>query len=293
MKQSTHTSLRQERGATNKQGVFMNHAYVRGFMAMACAAAVTGCSTMETTQPGTVGVDRRQSFLVSEQALEQAASEEYAKMLSAARSKGTLDCNAGHTQRVRSIANRLTPQTRAFRADAPAWKWEAHVICENQLNAWAMPGGKMVVYSGLIEQLKLTDDELAAIMGHEMAHALREHSREAVSREMGTNLAIGVASAALGLGQTGSEIAGALANVTFSLPHSRTAETEADRIGVELAARAGYNPRGAVSLWQKMGQASAGGPPQFLSTHPSAGNRLADLEVYAQRVMPLYQAAHK
>jgi predicted Zn-dependent protease len=252
-----------------------------------------GCETVATTQPGTVGVERQQTMMVSSQEIDKAAAGEYAKVIAQARQKGTLDRNPQHVQRVRTIMNRIVPQVGAFRPEARSWAWEVHAIQENQLNAWAMPGGKMVVYSGLIEKLQLTDDELAAIMGHEIAHSLREHARERVSREMATGLGLGIAGAVLGLGQVGQELAGMVAQVTFTLPHSRTHEIEADRIGVELAARAGYNPHAAVSLWQKMLQAGGGGGPQFLSTHPSPENRLADLKVYADRVMPLYQQARR
>lgn len=256
-------------------------------------AALAGCETVATTQPGAVGVQRQQTMLVSSAEIDQAAAQEYRKVIAQAQQKGTLDRNASHVNRARTVMSRMIPHTGAFRADAPRWAWEVHVLQENQLNAWAMPGGKMVVYSGLIEKLRLTDDELAAIMGHEIAHSLREHARERVSREMATGLGVGIAGALFGLGDTGQQIAGALANVTFNLPHSRTHEIEADRIGVELAARAGYDPHAAVSLWQKMGQAGGGGGPQFLSTHPSPENRLADLRVYADRVMPLYQQARR
>lgn len=256
-------------------------------------AALAGCETIATTQPGTVGIERQQTMMVSGAEIDKAAAEEYRKVISQAQQKGTLDRNAQHVQRVRSILNRMIPHTGALRADAPRWGWEVHVIQENQLNAWAMPGGKMVVYGGLIDKLQLTDNELAAIMGHEIAHSLREHARERVSREMATGLGVGIAGALLGLGDVGQGLAGMVANVTFNLPHSRTHEIEADRIGVELAARAGYDPHAAVSLWQKMLQAGGGGGPQFLSTHPSPENRLADLRVYADRVMPLYQQARR
>lgn len=257
------------------------------------ALALAGCETVATTQPGAVGVERQQAMLVSSQEINAAAAQEYGKVIAQAQNKGTLDRNASHVQRVRTVLNRLIPQVGAFRPDAMRWAWEVHVIQENQLNAWAMPGGKMVVYSGLIEKLQLTDDELAAIMGHELAHSLREHARERVSREMATGLGLGIAGAVLGLGQVGQELANMVAQVTFTLPNSRTHEIEADRIGVELAARAGYNPHAAVSLWQKMLKAGGGGGPQFLSTHPSPETRLTDLKVYADRVMPLYQQARR
>ena len=255
------------------------------------AAAIAGCATVHTTQAGSVGVDRSQAMLVSSAEVDKAASQEYAKTIAAARQKGALDRDPAQVQRVRTIANRLIVQTGAFRKDAPGWKWEVHVITSDQLNAWCMPGGKMAVYTALIEKLKLTDDELAAIMGHEIAHALREHGRERVSQQMATQLAVGIASAALGLGQGGSQLAGMVAQVTFTLPNSRLHEQEADRIGVELAARAGYDPRAAVSVWEKMAKADGGSPPQFLSTHPSAENRIKDLQAYADKVMPLYEAA--
>ena len=260
---------------------------------VALSLVLTACETVSTTEPGAVGVDRKQTMLVSQQEIDQAAVGEYKKVIAQAQQKGTLDRNAQLVQRVRAVANRLIPHTAAFRPDAPKWAWETHVIQDDQLNAWAMPGGKMVVYSGLVEKLKLTDDELAAIMGHEIAHSLREHARERVSREMATQLGLSVAGAVLGVGELGTQLGGALAQVTFTLPHSRAQEIEADRLGVELAARAGYEPHAAVSVWQKMLQAGGSGGPQFLSTHPSPENRLADLKVYAERVMPLYQQAKR
>jgi predicted Zn-dependent protease len=259
--------------------------------AAVAAATITGCATVKTTQAGTVGVERSQSMLVSAAEVDRAAAQQYAQTIAAARQKGLLDRDPAEIERVRTVANRLIVQTGAFRKDAPGWKWEVHLITSDQLNAWCMPGGKMAVYTALIQKLKLTDDELAAIMGHEIAHALREHGRERVSQQLAASLAVGVASAALGLGQGGSQLADLVAQVTFTLPNSRLHEQEADRIGVELAARAGYDPRAAVSVWQKMTRADGGSPPQFLSTHPSPESRIKDLEVYAQKVMPLYEAA--
>jgi predicted Zn-dependent protease len=266
---------------------------MRIFTLIVLAALLAACETVQTTQPGAVGVDRQQRFFVSSQEVNQAAAQEYQKVLADARAKGTLDRNAQHLQRVRTVAGRLVARTGAFRPDAPQWAWESHVIQDPQLNAWAMPGGKMVVYSGLIEKLQLTDDELAAIMGHEISHSLREHARERISQETASGLVLGVAGAVLGLGEVGQGLANAVAQVTFTLPHSRDQETEADRLGVELAARAGYDPHAAVSVWQKMLQSAGSGGPQFLSTHPSPSTRLSDLKVYADRVMPLYQQARR
>jgi predicted Zn-dependent protease len=156
-----------------------------------------------------------------------------------------------------------------------------------------MPGGKIAVYTGLIDRIKPSDDELAAVMGHEIAHALREHGRERASQAAGQSVAAGVIGAAIGMGSLGTDMTSTVLNITFGLPNSRLHETEADRIGVELAARAGYDPRAAITLWQKMGQLGGGQPPQFLSTHPSNESRQQDLLVYAQRVMPLYEQAKK
>jgi predicted Zn-dependent protease len=267
---------------------------MRIVIALLTALLIAGCETAPTTEPGAVGVDRPQTMLVSAEEIDQAAAAQYAKMMAEARQKGTLNRNPQQVQRVRTITNRLIPHTSVFRADAPKWPWEVNVIDSPQLNAWAMPGGRMAIYSGLIEKLALTDDEIAAIMGHEMAHSLREHARERISRELATGIGVGIVGAALGLGQVGQELAGMVAQVTFTLPHSRAHETEADRMGVELAARAGYDPFAAVSLWDKMSKAAGrGAPPEFLSTHPAAAGRLEDLRKYAERVMPLYQASAK
>jgi len=252
-----------------------------------------GCQTVQTTKSGAVGVTRGQNMLVSAQEIEQASSQAYQQVIQEAKSKGVLNRNAKQVQRVRRIASRLIPHTAAFRPDAVAWKWEVNVITSDQLNAWCMAGGKIAFYTGLIEKLNLTDAEIAAVMGHEIAHALREHSRERASQAMVTNLGLSVLSAVTGVGQGGASLMGAVAKVTFELPNSRLHETEADSVGVELAARSGYDPRAAVGLWQKMAKASSGAPPQFLSTHPSYASRQQDLARDAERVMPLYQAAKK
>lgn len=256
---------------------------------------LAACAAVETTGSGAVGVDRKQymSSMVSESALQQEAAQQYSTLMSQARAQGALDSDAAQTARVRNIAQKLIAQAGVFRPDAKSWNWEVHVLKSNEVNAWCMPGGKIAVYTGLINQIKPTDAELAAVIGHEMAHALREHAREQVSQQMVTNMGLSVLSAVTGVGAT-ADLGSALSQVMFTLPNSRTHEAEADRIGVELAARAGYDPRAAVTLWQKMGALSAGNaPPEFLSTHPSAASRSADLTEAANKVMPLYQAASK
>ena len=257
------------------------------------ALTSVACQTVQTTHGGAVGVQRSQLMMVSAQEVEQASRQQYDEMMAEARKNKALNRDAASVQRVRRIVSRLAQQSGVFRPDAPAWQWEVNVLSSKELNAWCMAGGKMAIYTGLLDGLKLSDDEIAAVMGHEIAHALREHARERVSKSMATGLGISVAGALLGVGQAGQDLMGTVAKVSFELPNSREHETEADRIGVELAARAGYDPRAAVSLWNKMASQSAGAPPQWLSTHPSHANRQRDLAAYAARVMPLYQAARR
>lgn len=251
-----------------------------------------GCSTVQTTAPGAVGVDRKQQMLLSSEQIDQAAAQAYAQELAKARDKGVLNRNSQQVERVRRIANRLIPQTRVFRPDAVNWNWEVNVQSTKDLNAYCMPGGKIMVYTGLIERLDLSDDELSAVIGHEMAHALREHSRERASRAYAQQIALTGAAVVAGVGEGTLDLANMIATVTFQLPHSREQEAEADRIGLELMARAAYDPRAAVEVWRKMERvASNGGTPEFLSTHPSGQSRIKDIESLLPRVQPLYVAA--
>jgi predicted Zn-dependent protease len=195
--------------------------------------------------------------------------------------------------RVRTIALRLQPVTGVFRRDAPGWNWEVNVIKSDELNAFCMPGGKIMVYSGLIDQLSLSDNEIAIVMGHEIAHALREHSREQVSQAMAAQAAIGAGAAMMGLGDASTSIANAGYNALIATRFSRTDESEADSIGLELTARAGFDPRAGVTLWQKMINANKGGrPPEFLSSHPAESSRVDHIESLLPTVMPLYKNAH-
>lgn len=251
------------------------------------------CQTVQTTQAGAVGVDRKQTMMLSAAEVNRGAEQAYLQATRQAAQKGALNRNPAEVHRVRAVASRLIPATGAFRGDAPGWRWEVNVISSPEVNAWCMPGGKIAVYTGLIEKLRVTDDELAAVMGHEIAHALREHGRERASHQAAQGAVLGIGAALLGLGDVGAGLAGIVADVTIGLPYSREFEREADRIGVELAARAGYDPRAAVTLWQKMAQASGRGPPQFLSTHPAPQNRIQDLQAYSARVMPLYESARR
>jgi predicted Zn-dependent protease len=255
------------------------------------ALTLAACQSVQTTSPGEVGVSRQQSMLVSSGTVNKSAENAYRKVIGEAQQKGQLNQDPAQVARVRGIAGRLIPHTRAFRPDAPGWAWEVNVITSKQVNAWCMPGGKIAFYTGLIEQLQATDDEIAAVMGHEIAHALREHGRERASQAMAQGIGIAVVGTALGVGGLGQDLTQLVLDLTFNLPNSRTDEIEADRIGVEVAARGGYDPRAAITLWEKMQQAAKGQPPQFLSTHPSHATRIADLRTYAAKVMPLYEAA--
>ena len=254
------------------------------------ALALGGCQT--TTSGGAVGAERKQLMLVSSQQLDQMAAQSYNKLKADAAAKGTLNTDRALEQRVRAIAARLEPQTRVFRADAPAWKWEVNVISSNELNAYCMPGGKIMFYSGLIRQLNLSDEEIAVVMGHEIAHALREHSREQVSQAIAARAAIDLSAALLGLGQNSAGLADTVYKSLVATRFSRTDESEADRIGLELTARAGYDPRAGLTLWRKMMRANSdGGPPEFLSDHPADANRVREIESLLPAVMPLYEAA--
>jgi len=262
-----------------------------GAAALLATLALGGCGT--TTKPGAVGVERQQVLIVSSTEVDQAASLSYRRITTEASRRHLLNRNPEQVARVREVARRLISQTGAFRPDAPRWKWEVNVITSKELNAWCMPGGKIAVYTGLLEKLHLTDAELAAVMGHEIAHALREHGRERVSEQYATAAALGIAGALLGAPAGSMDLAAIVADITIAKPNSRTHEIEADRIGVELAARAGYDPHAAVTVWEKMARQGGSEPPEILSTHPSSASRIADLKVYATRVEPLYEAARK
>jgi predicted Zn-dependent protease len=256
-------------------------------------AFLAACATVQTTQQGAIGVDRKQYMVVSEEAVEKSAATAYAEALDGAVKKGELNVDAAQTARVKTIANRLIPHTAAFRPDAVKWDWQINVQKTADVNAYCMPGGKIMVYTGLIEKLNATDAELAAVIGHEIAHALREHTRERVSRLYVQQVGLGVLAALSGASDTAVQLASQITTVTFTLPHSREQEAEADRIGLELMARAGYNPEAAVSLWQKMGQLNDSKTPAFLSTHPASADREQELKRTIPKVQSLYEAADK
>lgn len=265
---------------------------------VASSILLGGCATTQTTKSGAVGVERKQFMLLSEKQVEGMAAQSYVQTLKEADSKKVLNTDLRQTERVRAIADRLIPQTAIFRSDAVNWKWEVNVQESKELNAYCMPGGKIMVYTGLIEKFNATDDELAAVMGHEIAHALREHGRERMSQAYAQQIGLIGLAAVVGAKTKNKnaaaatvEIGSVVAALALTLPNSREGEREADRIGLELAARAGYDPHAAVSLWQKMGAQGGGKPPEWMSTHPSDQSRIQDLQRLIPTVMPLYEVA--
>lgn len=269
-------------------------------LALLIAATVLlgGCATVQTTHAGAVGVERKQFMLLSQKQAEAMATQSYLQTLKRARANNVLNTNPAEVQRVRTIANRLIAQSDVFRPDALSWAWEVNVEKNDEINAYCSPGGKIMVYTGLIEKLKPTDDELAAVIGHEIAHALREHGRERMSLAYAQQAGVlGVALLAAILAdddrvtQDSMAVAAAVSTVALTLPNSREAEREADRIGLELSARAGYDPNAAVTLWQKMLANDRGKLPEWLSTHPSEASRIQDIQAMVPRVIPLYEEA--
>jgi predicted Zn-dependent protease len=261
-------------------------------IAAALAMGLLGACA-SSTKDSVTGGHRSQLLLVSAESVNQASLKYYAEQNSEARSKGELITSGAEYNRVHAIMQRMVPQVGVFRDDASAWKWELVLINEDTVNAHVMAGGKITFYTGLIRKLNLTDDEIAAVMGHEIAHALREHTREKMSQQQAAGLVLAVGGAALGAGSGAMQAAGMAKQIALDLPFSRGMESEADQYGLELAARAGYNPQAAVTLWDKMASLGGGGGPGFLSTHPAPGDRKATLTSLQPKVQPLYEAALK
>jgi predicted Zn-dependent protease len=262
------------------------------------AAALLGLAAASTARAQAregVDVGKSSSFakLVPAEQIEQAAAQQYLQMRQQAQSKRALASDdEPQLQRLRYIAARLIPFTAQWNARSAQWRWEVSLIGSNQINAFCLPGGKIAFFYGILSRLQLSDDEVAMIMGHEMAHALREHARERIGKSFATRGALELGAALLGLGNTGRFVAG-MGEQMLSLVFSRDDESEADLIGMELAARAGYDPAAGVSLWQKMARASQGAPPEFLSTHPSGNTRIRDIQASLPRVQGLYARAPK
>lgn len=263
--------------------------------AVSLSLLVAGCQSVSTTSSGAVGVDRSQRMfnMLSEQEVNNMSAQAYQGILDKARKDKVLNTHPAQIRRLRTIGNRLIPHVSVFRPDARHWRWEINLLESKQLNAFCMPGGKIMFYTGIIDKLELTDDEIAAIMGHEMAHALREHGREAMSQAYALEMGRSTLGILLGVDPRAMQIGDAVVNYALTLPNSRTNEVEADLIGLELMARAGYNPEAAITLWQKMDKASQGQPPEFMSTHPAHDTRISGLQATLHKVRPLYEQAKK
>lgn len=252
---------------------------------------ILSCSS--TTKEGEVGADRKQLLLIPNSKIVQMSEKSYEQVKADAAKAGKLDQNPAMVARVNQVAQRLIPPTRTFRKDAVNWNWEVHVITQKELNAYCMPGGKIMFYTEIIEKLNLTDAEIAAIMGHEIAHALREHGRERMSQALIPQIGLQFLLASGQVDEKYLNLTALGLQYVFFLPNGRSQESEADDLGLELMARAGYNPAEAVTLWKKMSAQSGTKTPEFLSTHPSDATRIKNIESLLPKVMPLYNGTKK
>ena len=267
------------------------HLHTAAFL-IALSLALPALARDEAQKEG-VNVGKTSAFakLVPAEQVERGAAQQYQQMLQqAAQQKGLAPADHSQVRRLRVIAEKILPFTAQWNPRAAQWKWEVNLLGSRQINAFCMPGGKIAFYVGILDTLKLTDDEVAMVMGHEIAHALREHARERMGKSAATNIGANVLSSVLGLGNVGNAVLGQSAGL-LTLKFSRDDETEADTVGLELAARAGYDPRAGITLWRKMQQASKGAPPQWFSTHPASDTRIKEIEKHLPEVMPLYLRA--
>jgi predicted Zn-dependent protease len=261
-----------------------------------CAGCAAGLFAFDALARDGVEVGSTSKFakLVPAGEVENSAQVQYGQMMKQANEKDAL-AGDDHPQviRLRAIANKIIPFSYEWNPRAREWKWEVNLLGSTQINAFCMPGGKIAFYSGILTKLELTDDEVAMVMGHEIAHALREHARERMGKNMATTglsrLGGALVSGFFGIDARLTDAVAQQGAQLLSLKFSREDESEADLVGMELAARAGYNPRAGVSLWQKMSAANKGAPPQWLSTHPSGTTRIGDIEANLPKVMPLYE----
>jgi len=256
-----------------------------------CTLHLSGCAT--TTKDSVSGVRRSQFMLLPASTVDKMSLQAYQQSLNQAKQRNALNVDNAMYQRVKGISERLIAQVGVFRPDAEKWAWEVNVEENDQVNAYCMPGGKIMIFSGFIEKINPTDDELAAVIGHEIAHALREHGRERMSQAYIQQFGLQALAAAIGgaAGNMAAQGAGLGSQLFFSLPNGREQEREADRMGLELSARAGFNPDAAITLWQKMEAQSGSAPPEFFSTHPASENRIKELQALAPKMRPLYEAA--
>lgn len=249
-------------------------------LVLACAV-LSACATSPT--------GRSQLMLVSEEQAIVESAQAYVQTIEPLDKQGKINNDPQLARRVEQITGRIVTEAIVMRPETRDWEWSIKVIDDpDTVNAWCMAGGKMAVYTGLIEEIQPSDDELAQVIGHEISHALANHTAEKMSVALASSLGV-MAVAIASDHQYAATGAAAAALVAVQLPNSRTAENEADRIGIELAAKAGYDPRAAATLWKKMGEAGGSAPPQFLSTHPSSGTRQQQLGELAQQMMPYFE----
>jgi len=245
------------------------------------------------TNPEGVEVKKSRLLLLPASTVENSAAQQYGQLMRAAQQKNALNQDPKQLDRLHRIARQLVPHATRFNKQAQKWTWEVNLISSKSVNAFCMPGGKIAFFTGILDSLQLTDDEVATIMGHEIGHALLEHGRARMSEQLLKNIGISAAAIMLNLGQVSAELLAQAANLAVSLPYARRQEADADLVGLELAARAGYDPRAAVVVWQKMSKyaqtAGRGQPPQFLSTHPANETRIKQIEANLPKVMPLYK----
>ncbi|MES2632657.1 MAG: M48 family metallopeptidase [Pseudomonadota bacterium] len=259
----------------------------RGFL-LAMGAAIASPVMAQVD----VGQASRLRGLVPADKIEQAGVMQYSQLMEKARAQNALAPD-GHPQlqRLRAIARKLIAQSGKWNDRAKDWRWEVNLIGSKQINAFCMPGGKIAFFTGILSQLQLTDDEVAMVMGHEIAHALREHARARIAKSQGTGTVLSIGAQLLGLGQVG-DLAANVGTKLITLKFSRNDEIDADLVGLELAARAGFDPNASIALWEKMGKAKGGqGSPAFLSTHPTGPDRIERLRENVPRVKGLYQQA--
>jgi predicted Zn-dependent protease len=274
------------------KGLKMNKTIVTLLLAALLPLHTTAQQAQQTPQAdGLTGIGKmsRTRNLVPAEQVESAGAQQYRQMIAQAQQKGLLaPDNHPEVLRLRAIAKKIIPQSTKWNPRAAQWQWEVNLLMSGEVNAFCMPGGKIAFYAGILDKLKLTDEEVAAIMGHEVAHALREHGRERVGKQLATQGALSIGSALLGLGDLG-RMGASMGAQLISLRWGREDETEADLVGMDVAARAGYDPRAGVTLWQKMAKVNAGNaPPQWLSTHPSGNNRIAEISKRLPQVMPVF-----
>jgi predicted Zn-dependent protease len=226
-----------------------------------------------------------------EQAVNEQSAQQYLALMSKARQAGALVPESDpQVQRLRAIAKRIIPNTVRWNPDAQQWKWQVNLLRSDEVNAFCMPGGRVAFYTGIIDKLRLTDDEIAAVMGHEIAHALREHGRDRQSKATATGLASQLGGAALSA-WLGVDVRGATnaAGQLLVLKFSRDEEREADLVGLDIAARSGYDPRAGIALWNKMAVLNQSGAPiELLSTHPGGGERIEQIQNHMNVLLPLY-----